>query len=99
MGHLRTPQAESDLDEIWLYIANNSGSPELADRLIDSITSRFVLLASHPSPGRPRDQDLRPGLRTFAVGNYLIVYRIENGDVRILRILRGSRNIEALFQH
>ncbi len=99
MGHLRTPQAESDLDEIWLYIANNSGSPELADRLIDSITSRFVLLASHPSPGRPRDQDLRPGLRSFAVGNYLIVYRIENGDVRILRILRGSRNIEALFQH
>ena len=99
MGHLRTPQADSDLDEIWLYIASNSGSPELADRLIDSITSRFVLLASHPSPGRPRDQDLRPGLRTFAVGNYLIVYRIENGDVRILRVLRGSRNIEALFQH
>jgi toxin ParE1/3/4 len=99
MGHLRTPQADSDLDEIWYYIAIKSRSVEIADRLIDSVTDRFFLLASHPNVGRPRDEDLRPGLRSFPVGEYVIIYRIQDEDVLILRVLRGSRNIEALFGH
>jgi plasmid stabilization system protein ParE len=69
MGHVRTPQADSDLDSIWYYIAPNSGSVEIADRLIDSITVRFFLLSSYPNIGRARDQDLRPGLRSFSVGS------------------------------
>ena len=97
MGHLRTPQADSDLDEIWYYIDAKSRSIEIADRLIDSITDRFFLLASHPNLGRARDEDLRPGLRSFPVGEYVIIYRIQDEDVLILRVLRGSRNIEALF--
>ncbi|MBI1790015.1 MAG: type II toxin-antitoxin system RelE/ParE family toxin [Acidobacteria bacterium] len=52
MGHRRTPQADSDLDEIWYYLAYKSGSVEIADRLIDSITNRFFLLARHPNIGR-----------------------------------------------
>jgi toxin ParE1/3/4 len=42
---------------------------------------------------------LRPGLRTFPVGEYVIFYRIADEDVVILRVLRGSRNITALFGH
>jgi len=99
MGHLRTPQADSDLDEIWYYIATKSRSVEIADRLVDSVTDRFFLLASHPNVGRARDEDLRPGLRSFSVGEYVIIYRIQDEDVLILRVLRGSRNIEALFGH
>jgi plasmid stabilization system protein ParE len=48
--HLRTPQADSDLDSIWQYIAIQSGSYEIADRLIDSIVDRFLLLARSYSP-------------------------------------------------
>ena len=99
MGHRRSQQADSDLDDIWYYVASKSGSVEIADRLIDSITSRFFLLASHPNIGRARDEDLRPGLRSFPVGEYVIIYRIQNEDVLILRVLRGSRNIAALFSH
>lgn len=97
IGHLRTPQAESDLDEIWYYIATNSGSMEVADRLVDSITARVLLLAGHPNLGRSRDEDLRPSLRSFPVGQFVIFYRIQAEDVLILRVLRGSRNLEALF--
>jgi toxin ParE1/3/4 len=97
MGHLRTPQADSDLDDIWYYVATKSGSAETAGRFVDSITDRFALLASHPQIGRARDEDLRPGLRSFAVGAYAIIYRLREEDVIILRVLRGSRNIEALF--
>ena len=32
---------EADLDDIWYYVAKKSGSIEIADRLIDSITEIF----------------------------------------------------------
>jgi plasmid stabilization system protein ParE len=51
MGHRRTPQVDSDLDDIWYYVATQSGSMEIADRFIDSITDRFFLLARHPNIG------------------------------------------------
>jgi toxin ParE1/3/4 len=99
MRHRRSPLADFDLDDIWYYVASQSGSTDIADRLIASITDRFFLLASHPNLGRARDEDLRPGLRTFPVGEYVIFYRIEDEDVVILRVLRGSRNMAALFGH
>jgi toxin ParE1/3/4 len=99
MGHVRSPQADSDLDSIWYYVASESGSVEIADRLIDTITDRFFLLANYPNIGRSRDDDLRPGVRSFLVGEYVIIYRLRDEDVLILRVLRGSRNIEALFGH
>ena len=43
--HCVAPQVEAELQEIWHYIADHSGSIEIADRLIDSITTRFFLLA------------------------------------------------------
>jgi toxin ParE1/3/4 len=76
MGHVRSPQADSDLDSIWYYVATESGSVEIADRLIDSLTGRFFLLANYPNIGRRRDDDLRPGLRSLSVGEYIILYRL-----------------------
>ena len=99
MGHIRSPQVDSDLDGIWYYVASESASIEIADRLIDSITDRFFLIANYPNIGRRRDDDLRPGLRSFPVGEYLIIYRLQDEDVLILRVLRGSRNIQALFAY
>jgi toxin ParE1/3/4 len=97
MGHRRTEDADADLHDIWYYVALRSGSLEIADRLIDSITERFLLLASQPNLGRARP-DLNTDLRSFPVSEYVIIYRIEDDDVVILRVLRGSRNIEALFR-
>ena len=90
MGHSLALEAEADLDDIWLYIATESGSIETADRLVESITRRFFLLAMQPHMGRRRDDDLRPGVRTFPVGEYAIAYRLDGDDVRILRVLRGA---------
>ena len=52
MSHRRSPLADSDLDDIWYYVASQSGSMDIADRLVGSITDRFFLLASHPSVAR-----------------------------------------------
>lgn len=97
MSHRLAPEAEGDLDEIWLYTAKESGSVEIADRLIDSITERFFLLARYPHVGRARDSDLRPGLRTFPIGRYIILYRIaEDGAVLIMHVFPAARDIEPL---
>jgi len=98
MAHRVAPEVETELDGIWYYIANASGSLETADRVVDSITERFWLLANYPHLGRSRDQDLRPGLRSFSVGEYIIIYRIQHDDVLILHVIRGSQDIDLLLQ-
>jgi plasmid stabilization system protein ParE len=52
MGHRVSPEAEDDLSSAWRYIATESGSPEIADRLVDAIAERFLLLAKFPHFGR-----------------------------------------------
>ena len=66
--HRLAPAAGFDLDDIWVYVAKESGSFEIADKIVDAITERFWLISSHPHIGRGRDEDLRSGLRSFAVG-------------------------------
>lgn len=97
MAHRVSRDAEEDLDQIWDYVARESDSIEIADRLIDSLTDRFYLLSIQPYLGRRRDEELRPGIRSFPVDDYVVLYRVDGGDVLILRVLHGRRNIEALF--
>ena len=99
MAHRIAPEAEAELDDVWFYIAKESGSIEIADRVVDSVTDRFVLLTRFPRMGRRRDEDLRPGLRSLAVGEYVIIYRQEDEEVLILHVIRGSRDLRALFRH
>ena len=70
---------------------------ETAIRLIDSITERFLFLASFPYAGRSRDRDFGVGLRSFPVGEYVIVYWVEGEDVFVLRVVHGRRDLETLF--
>ena len=70
------PEAETDLDDIWLYIAREGGSIDIANRVVEKITERFWMLARYPYLGRVRDKDLRLGLRSFPVDDYLIIYRV-----------------------
>jgi len=65
--------------------------------VVSSITERFYLLARHPQAGRARDDDLGPGRRSFPVKRQIIVYTIVDGDVLILRVAHGSRDLKALM--
>lgn len=95
MAHRLAPEAETDLDAMWLHIASNS-SVETADRFVDSLTDRFFLLATHPFAGRRRD-DLLPDIRLFPVGDYVVLYLVEGPDVLITRVVHGGRDLDALF--
>lgn len=87
-------RAKIDLAQIWSYIArrNRRAARNVARGIID----RYRLLARFPGIGQRRD-DLRPGIRTFPVGNYLIVYRAISDGVEIVRVLHGARDIGAVL--
>jgi len=70
---------------------------ETAARLIDSITDRFLFLTGFPHAGRARDRDFGPGVRSFPVGEHVIVYYVEGEDVFILRVVYGRRDFETLL--
>jgi toxin ParE1/3/4 len=93
MAHRLAPQARAELSSIWNYIFKESGSAVAADSVIDAITERFYLLSQFPRMGRPR-ADLRPGLRSFPVGQYVIIYTIEGADVEILHVFHGRQDID-----
>jgi toxin ParE1/3/4 len=95
--HRLSDEAQADLDSIWDYLSQQSGSDQIADRQIDAIIERFYLLASHPYAGRARDNDLGLGRRSFPVDRYVIVYSVMAGDVLILRVAHSSRDIKALI--
>jgi toxin ParE1/3/4 len=96
MAHRLAPEVEGELDDIWQYIATQTGSVEIAERVLGAVVGRFSLLATHPLIGRRRD-DLRPGLRSILAGEYVIIYRIADEDVVILRVIHGRRDIAALL--
>jgi plasmid stabilization system protein ParE len=43
-----SPEAEAELDEIWIHVAVESGNVDIATRAVESIADRFWLLARHP---------------------------------------------------
>src|SRR5580692_12393716 len=98
MAHLVAPQAETDLDDIWFYVALNSGSMDIASRLVDSITDKFSLLAGFPQAGRSRDRDFGAGVRSFPAGEFVIAYAVQGPDVLILRVVHGKREFDPLFE-
>ena len=91
---LRSPEAENDLDEIWLYIAKDN--PYYADKLLDEIEETSQKLAQFPNMGRNRDE-LHFGLQSFPVGMYLIFYMPISCGINIVRVLHGMRDIETFF--
>ena len=42
MALFLAPQVAAELDEIWYYVARESGNPQIADRLIDFHHGTFL---------------------------------------------------------
>jgi toxin ParE1/3/4 len=87
--------AEADLDEIWDYIAKDN--PDAADGLIRDIETTCRRIARAPLLRRRRNE-LKVGIRTFAMGNCVIFYQPEEAGILVLRVLHGARDIEAAFE-
>jgi len=84
-----TPDAISDIRQIWDYIA--ADSEIAADRTIAKITSAGDRLDILPRIGRP---GLVPGTRELVVvrTQYKLIHQLADGDVvEVLRVLHGAQ--------
>ncbi len=88
--------AENDLAEIGAYIKKDN--PNRAASFIDDIIREAEALCDMPRAFALVPRLERLGIRKRAFGRYLILYRIEAEDVRILHVAHGSRDyIRSLF--
>jgi toxin ParE1/3/4 len=86
--------ARRDLIEIWSYIAKDS--EDAADGVLDRLQEYFFLLARSPMMGRRRD-DLRSGYRSVIAQSYVVLYRVVDKDVEIVRVIHGKRDLDAVL--
>lgn len=92
---IKTREALDDLFEIWAYIAENN--PVAADGVLDRIDVACQRLAQFPLSGRDRGE-LAAGLRSLTEGNFLILYRVTETSIQLVRVLHGARDIDAMFE-
>jgi toxin ParE1/3/4 len=87
-----TPAAESDLINIWLYIARDN--QDAADRVCQAAEGTFKTLVATPRMGalyRCKRSQLE-GIRFFPVKkfqNYIIYYREQPKGIEIVRVLHA----------
>ncbi|QZH75667.1 MAG: type II toxin-antitoxin system RelE/ParE family toxin [Erythrobacter sp.] len=86
--------AIDDLDSIGAFIRQDN--PLRAETFIIEIIDRIETIAVRPRSFRSRD-DLWPGLRSALYGKYLVLFVIADGTVEVVRVVHGSRDLDALF--
>jgi toxin ParE1/3/4 len=92
---LKRPEAATDLENIWSHIAQDK--PAEADRLLNNLQAKMVLLAEFPQMGACQDT-LMPALRSFSMGNYLIFYFPLQDGIDVVRVLHGARDLATIFE-
>jgi toxin ParE1/3/4 len=93
MSYRLLPEAISDIESIVLTIAADNSVA--AQNWYDRLYKTFETLGSMPEMGAPRF-DVRPDMRLFLVGNYLLLYRATDDAAEIVRVVHGAREWEAL---
>jgi toxin ParE1/3/4 len=94
MKYIIAPEAAQDLEEISTYYSTHN--IEAGEKLIDEFEARCRYLVSFPNIGRSYPT-IRPYLRGISFSDYILFYRVSQDMIEILRVVNGSRNLEALF--
>ncbi len=89
-GFVLHPEALTDLDEIWEYIA--ADNPGAADGVLEEIFEAIRALVPFPQQGHRRSDLASRPLRFHSVRDFLIAYAPDEKPMLVLAILHGRRN-------
>jgi toxin ParE1/3/4 len=89
-----SPSSKRDLREILEFIAHDK--PGAALRHVERLEEACRMLAKNSMLGASRE-DLLPGLREWAIGKYVIFYRLTSDGIDVVRVVHGSRDFDKLF--
>ena len=90
-----TPEAKADLEDIGDRIAERN--PARAVTYVQELRERATRIGEFPHAGPSRPQ-WGEGIRIAVHGKYLIVYRVCDETVQVLRVVHGARDLDALFK-
>ena len=92
-----TPEAESQLAELYSYIAQ-AASPDVAQRYLEAIVTYCESLQSFPHRGSQRD-DIRPGLRvTNYKGRCVVAFAVTDNLVSVIGVFYGGQDYETVLR-
>ncbi|HMW48057.1 MAG TPA: type II toxin-antitoxin system RelE/ParE family toxin, partial [Cellvibrionaceae bacterium] len=83
--------ALNDLEDIHHYI--HKDSPFYANQFIEKVFDRVDRLAEFPKSGRKIPEYDHPDWREVMVGDYRIMYFLDNKSLLILAVMHGSRDL------
>lgn len=89
-----SPEADADLADISAYISRDN--PARARTFTQELVLACVALGEMPL-GFPLLRVEPSGLRRKVHGGYLIIYRVAEEWVEIVRILHGARDVDRLL--
>lgn len=95
-GYVVAEPALDDLDEIQAFLQEVSGE-SAASRVMDDFRRAFALLTDHPYLGHVRLREAPESLRFWALHRFLIVYVPDASPLLIVRVIHGSRDLQAMF--
>jgi toxin ParE1/3/4 len=93
---VRTGLARQDLKEISRYLARESGSRDVAWRLLTAIKQKCWLYAGEPELGE-LCPTLGADVRRFRVSSYVVFYRAVHDGIQVLRVFHTSRDVPAAW--
>lgn len=88
-------EAESDLDEMEVWLSENWG-PATAANVIEAVLDRIAALEDMPFAGTLRPE-FGAGVRLVTSGRYVIYYQADELTLVILRILHAARDRNAIM--
>ena len=86
-----SPTARADLKEIGRFSKREFGV-NVAEKYLLGFDEAFDLLRSHPEAGPVREA-YGAGIRCLMHRRHRILYKLDNGDVRIVAVIHHSRDI------
>jgi toxin ParE1/3/4 len=89
-----TDTARADIREIISYLASEA-SPEIAEAFLRRLDAELITLAELGHSGVSREW-ISPGLRLHVIGNYCAYFRVTEDTTRIIRVLNGARDVDAI---
>jgi antitoxin ParD1/3/4/toxin ParE1/3/4 len=89
-------EAQKDLFEIWQRIA--ADSVDLAERIDDELHALFASLGEMPRQGHTRSDLTKRPVLFFPLYSFMVVYQPDTRPIRIMAVLRGSRDINRILK-
>lgn len=90
------PAALVDLDRIWRFVAVRD--EQAANRITDRLRRSVRRLETFPlsAPARP---DLGHNVRKLSAYGHVVLYRVDEHRIEILRVIDARRNFVSVFKN